>query len=97
MAADLDALLSARVQEAWRVEMKYVLVTVALVFSTNAFGAVDASPPTELPGCELVGTVKNIKIWAGECEPIVRNGVPVGSNAVPVRPPTTQPSGSSKK
>ena len=44
--------------------MKYVLVTVALVLSTSAFGAVDASPPTELPGCELVGTVKNVKIWA---------------------------------
>jgi hypothetical protein len=67
--------------------MKYVLVTVALVFSTSAFGAVDASSPSELPGCELVGTVKNVKIWAGECEPIVRNGVPVGSNAEPVGPP----------
>ena len=46
--------------------MKYVLVTVALVFSTSAFGAVDTGPPTELAGCELVGTVKNVKIWAGE-------------------------------
>jgi hypothetical protein len=77
--------------------MKYVLVTVALVFSTSAFGAVDASPPTELPGCELVGTVKNVKIWAGECEPTVRNGVPVGSNVVPVKPPPTQPGDTSKK
>ena len=77
--------------------MKYVLVTVALVFSTSAFGAVDASSPTELPGCELVGTVKNIKIWAGECEPIVRNEVPVGSNVVPAVPPPSQPSGNSKK
>jgi hypothetical protein len=89
--------LSVRMSEAWRVEMKYVLVTVALVFSTSAFAAVDASPPTELPGCELVGTVKNVKIWAGECEPSIRNGVPVGSNVVPVRPPPTQPGGSSKK
>ena len=24
-------------------------------------------------GGELVGTVKNVKIWAGECEPTVRN------------------------
>jgi len=70
--------------------------SVALVFSTSAFGAVDASPPTELPGCELVGTVKNVKIWAGECEPIVRNGVPVGSNAVPVGPPPSQPGRDSK-
>jgi hypothetical protein len=77
--------------------MKYVLVTVALVFSTSAFGAVDASPPTELPGCELVGTVKNVKIWVGECEPTIRNGVPVGSNIVLVRPQPTQPGGSSKK
>jgi hypothetical protein len=86
-----------RFADAWRVEMKFALVTVALVFSTSAFAAVDASPPTELPGCELVGTVKNIKIWAGECEPIVRNEVPVGSNVVPVRPPPTQPGGGSKK
>jgi hypothetical protein len=56
----LRRILSVRMSEAWRVEMKYVLVTVALVFSTSAFGAVDASPPTELPGCELVGTVKNM-------------------------------------
>ena len=77
--------------------MKFALVTVALVFSTSAFGAVDTSPPTELPGCELVGTVKNVKIWAGECEPIVRNGVPVGSNAEPVGPPPSQPGRDSKK
>jgi hypothetical protein len=77
--------------------MKFALVTVALLFSTNAFGAVDASPLTELPGCELVGTVKNVKIWAGECEPIVRNEVPVGSNAVPVGPPLSQPGRDSKK
>jgi len=77
--------------------MKYVLVAVALVLSTSAFGAVDASPPSELPGCELVGTVKNVKIWAGECEPTVRNGVPVGSNVVPAVPPPSLPSGSSKK
>ncbi len=77
--------------------MKYVLVTVALVFSTSAFGAVDASPPIELPGCELVGTVKNVKIWVGECEPIVRNEVPVGSNVVPVTPPPTQLGRDSKK
>ncbi len=77
--------------------MKYVLVTVALVFSTSAFGAVDANPPTELPGCELVGTVKNVKIWVGECEPIVRNEVPVGSNVVPVTPPPTQPGRDLKK
>jgi hypothetical protein len=77
--------------------MKFALVTVALFFSTSAFGDVDASRPTELPGCELVGTVKNIKIWAGECEPIVRNEVPVGSNVVPVVPPPTQSGGSSKK
>src|SRR5450756_1717582 len=95
--ADFAALLSVRMWEAWRVKMKFVLVTVALFFSTSAFAAVDASPPTELPGCELVGTVKNVKIWAGECEPTVRNGVPVGSNVVPVRPPSTQPGGSSKK
>jgi hypothetical protein len=77
--------------------MKYVLITVALAFSSSAFGAVDASPPSELPGCELVGTVKNVKIWAGECEPTVRNGVPVGSNVVPVRPSPTQPGGGPKK
>ena len=77
--------------------MKFALVTVALFFSTAAFGAVETSPLTELPGCELVGTVKNIKIWAGECEPIVRNEVPVGSNVVPVEPPPSQPGGSSKK
>jgi hypothetical protein len=76
--------------------MKFALVTVALVFSTSAFGAVDASPP-KLPGCELVGTVKNVKIWAGECEPIVRNGVPVGSKAEPVGPPPSQPGRDSKK
>lgn len=56
--AAVDALLSVPMSKAWRVKMKYVLVTVALVFSTSAFGAVDASSPTELPGCELVGTVK---------------------------------------
>ena len=77
--------------------MKFVLVTVALISSTSAFGAVETSPPTELPGCELVGTVKNVKIWAGECEPTVRNGVPVGSNVVPVKPPPTQPGDTSKK
>ena len=77
--------------------MKYVLVTVALVFSTGAFAAVDAGPPTELPGCELIGTFKNVKIWAGECEPIVRNGVPVGSNAKPVGSPQNQPDRDSKK
>ena len=66
--------------------MRLFLGIVALVFSTSAFAAVDASPPTELPGCELVGTVKNIKIWAGECKPILENGVPVGSNVVPVGP-----------
>ena len=45
--------------------MKFALVTVALIVSTGAFGAVETSPPIELPGCELVGTVKNVKIWAG--------------------------------
>jgi anti-sigma factor RsiW len=77
--------------------MKFVLVTVALISSTSAFGAVETSPPTELPGCELVGTVKNVKIWAGECEPSVRNGVPVGSTVVPVAPPPPQPGRGLKK
>ena len=39
--------------------MKFALVTVALIVSTSAFGAVETSPPTELPGCELVDTVKS--------------------------------------
>jgi len=77
--------------------MKFILVTMTLISSTSAFGAVETSPPTELPGCELVGTVKNIKIWAGECEPSVRNGVPVGSNVVPARPPPPEPGHGLKK
>ena len=77
--------------------MKFVLVTVTLIFSTGAFGAVETSPPTELPGCELVGTVKNVKIWAGECEPSIRNGVPIGSNVGPVEPPPPQPGRGLKK
>ena len=77
--------------------MKFALVTVALFFSTAAFGAVETSPPTELPGCELVGIVKNVKIWAGECEPSIRSGVPVGSNVVPVEPPPPQPGRGLKK
>ena len=38
--------------------MKFALVTVALIVSTSAFGAVETSSPTELPGCKLVGPSK---------------------------------------
>ena len=77
--------------------MRFALVTVSLFFTTAAFGAVETSPPTELPSCELVGTVKHVKIWAGECEPSIRNAVPVGNNVVPVEPPLPQPSRGLKK
>jgi hypothetical protein len=33
--------------------MRWFLGIVASVFSTSAFAAGDANPPTELPGCEL--------------------------------------------
>jgi hypothetical protein len=60
-----------------KAKMKAVLVLVAICFSTTAF-AQDAPPkvggkllvqvkPKAPQGCKLVGTVKGIKLWAGNC------------------------------
>ena len=57
--------------------MRTFLIVFAICFSANAF-AQDASPkvgnkplvqvkPKEPIGCKLVGTVKGIKLWAGDC------------------------------
>jgi hypothetical protein len=57
--------------------MRTFLIVFAICFSANAF-AQDASPkvgskplvqvkPKEPMGCKLVGTVKGIKLWAGDC------------------------------
>ena len=58
--------------------MKALLILVAICLSANAF-AQDGPPkvgekpltrvkPKEALGCKLVGTVKGIKLWAGDCE-----------------------------
>jgi hypothetical protein len=57
--------------------VKALLTLVAICLSANAF-AQDAPPvgnkpltrvkPQEPLGCKLVGTVKGVKLWAGECE-----------------------------
>jgi hypothetical protein len=57
--------------------MKALLILVAICLSANAF-AQDGPPkvgekpltrvkPKEALGCKLVGTVKGIKLWAGDC------------------------------
>jgi hypothetical protein len=56
---------------------KALLILIAICFSANAF-AQDALPkvgnrplaqvkPKGPIGCKLVGTVRGIKIWAGDC------------------------------
>ena len=57
--------------------MRTSVILAAVIFSTSAF-AQDATPkvgnkpivqvkPKEPMGCKLVGTVKGIKLWAGDC------------------------------
>ena len=60
--------------------VKALLTLVAICLPANAF-AQDGPPkvgerpltrvkPQEPLGCKLVGTVKGVKLWAGECEAV---------------------------
>ena len=60
--------------------MKVWLALLSICLSVNAL-AQDAAPkvgnkpltrvkPKEPMGCKLVGTVKGVKLWAGECEAV---------------------------
>ena len=60
-----------------KLTMRSLLILVAICFSATAF-AQSAPPkvgnkslaqvkPKEPMGCKLVGTVKGIKLWAGDC------------------------------
>ena len=83
--------------------MRTYLILVAICFSTNAMA--QASPPKvgdkplvqvkpkEPQGCKLVGTVKGIKLWAGDCrasEPgnaALETPPPLAAQAVGAIPP----------
>ena len=58
--------------------MRSLVILAAVCFSTSAY-AQNAAPkvgnkplvqvkPKEPIGCKLVGTVRGIKLWAGDCE-----------------------------
>jgi hypothetical protein len=64
--------------------MKVWLALLSICLSVNAL-AQDAAPkvgnkpltrvkPKEPMGCKLVGTVKGVKLWAGDCEAAVFKG-----------------------
>jgi hypothetical protein len=66
-----------RAEDEGEITMKASVILAAVIFSTSAF-AQTASPkvgtkplvqvkPKEPMGCKLVGTVKGIKLWAGDC------------------------------
>jgi hypothetical protein len=68
--------------------MRFLIILAGICFSANAF-ALDATPkvsskplaqvkPKEPMGCKLVGTVKGIKLWAGDCVGLeLRGATPV--------------------
>jgi hypothetical protein len=78
--------------------MKQLIGLIALLFTTSAFA--QAAPPkaakrppvqvrSQAPmGCKLVGTVRGIKIWAGDCIA----SAPAAETPMP-SPPPAPPSG----
>jgi len=85
--------------------MRTFLIVFAICFSANAF-AQDASPkvgnkplvqvkPKEPVGCKLVGTVKGIKLWAGDCVALeLRGATPTTeTQSLPERATAVIPSG----
>jgi len=85
--------------------MRTFLIVFAICFSANAF-AQDASPkvgnkplvqvkPKEPIGCKLVGTVKGIKLWAGDCVALeLRGATPTTeTQSLPERATAVIPSG----
>jgi hypothetical protein len=85
--------------------MRTFLIVFAICFSANAF-AQDASPkvgnkplvqvkPKEPMGCKLVGTVKGIKLWAGDCVALeLRGATPTTeTQSLPERATAVIPSG----
>jgi hypothetical protein len=85
--------------------MRTFLIFFAICFSANAF-AQDASPkvgnkplvqvkPKEPIGCKLVGTVKGIKLWAGDCVALeLRGATPTTeTQSLPERATAVIPSG----
>jgi hypothetical protein len=83
--------------------MKLILLTAALILSTDAYAQNTPKPPPaggkplvrmkpKAPvGCTLVGTVRGTKLWAGDCTALdqLRSSVPATESSEP--PPQDQP------
>jgi hypothetical protein len=86
--------------------MRTVLILAAIIcFSASALAQtgtpkVGGKPlkqvkPVAPTGCKLVGTVKGIKLWAGDCAPAseLRGTTPAVEPSAPASPPEANPPG----